>query len=47
MKLIITENRLERIAIKWLNNNYGDLEPFESEKYPDYIFYKKGFKHMF
>jgi len=42
MKVVITENRLERIAIKWLSDNYGDLEPFESEKYPDNIFYRKG-----
>ena len=42
MKVVITENRLERIAVKWLNDNYGDLEPFESEIYPDNIFYRKG-----
>jgi len=38
MKIIITESKLEKAAIKWLNDNYGDLEPFETEKYPDYIF---------
>jgi len=42
MKIIITESKLEKAAIKWLNDNYGYLEPFETEKYPDYIFYKKG-----
>ena len=42
MKIIITENKLEKVALSWLNDEYGDLEPFESEKYPDYIFYKKG-----
>jgi len=42
MKIIITENKLEKAAISWLNKNYGDLESFETEKYPDYIFYKKG-----
>jgi hypothetical protein len=26
MKLIITESKLEQVAINWLNKNYGDLE---------------------
>jgi hypothetical protein len=47
MKFVITENKLERLAIKWLNENYGDLEPFETEKYPDYIFYRKGDEVIF
>jgi hypothetical protein len=47
MKYIITESRLERIAIKWLNDNYGDLEPYETEEEPDYIFYKKGNRIVF
>ena len=47
MKIIITENKLERVAINWLNKNYGDLEPFETGKYPDFIFYKKGDKIIF
>ena len=42
MKIIITENKLERVAINWLNKNYGDLEPYETEEHPGYIFYKKG-----
>ena len=42
MKIIITESKLEKFALNWLNDNYGDLEPFESEEYPDYIFYRKG-----
>ena len=42
MKYIITENRLERLAINWLNDNFGDLELFETEKYPNYVFYIKG-----
>jgi len=47
MKLIITESKLERLVIKWLNDNYGDLEPFETEDYPDYIFYRRGDKIIF
>jgi hypothetical protein len=47
MKFVITENKLERLAIKWLNENYGDLEPFETEKHPDYIFYRKGDEVIF
>jgi hypothetical protein len=47
MKIIITESRLERLAINWLNDNYGDLEPYETEEEPDYIFYKKGNRVIF
>jgi hypothetical protein len=47
MKVIITENKLEKVAIKWLNDNYGDLEPSETEKYPDYIFYGRGDEVIF
>ena len=27
MKYIITENKLDRVALTWLNNNFGDLTP--------------------
>ena len=47
MKIIITENRLEQVALNWLNKNYGNLKPFETEKYPNYIFYRKGDKIIF
>jgi hypothetical protein len=47
MKYVITESRLERLAINWLNDNYGDLEPYEIEEEPDYIFYKKGNRVIF
>jgi hypothetical protein len=47
MKIIITENKLEQVAINWLNKNYGDLEEWENDKYPDFIFYKKGDKIIF
>ena len=37
-------SKLEKLCIKWLNDNYSDLEPYETEKYPDYIFYMKDGK---
>ena len=40
MKIIITESKIEKAAINWLNKNYGDLKPYDSIKYPDIIFYK-------
>jgi hypothetical protein len=46
-KIIITENKLERVAINWLNDNYGDLEPYETEKYPNQVFYRKGKEIIF
>jgi hypothetical protein len=39
MKIIIAESRLERLAINWLNDNYGDLEPFETKKATCCIYY--------
>ena len=39
--------KLEQTSINWLNNNYGDLSPFESEKYPNYIFYMREGKVIF
>jgi hypothetical protein len=47
MKIIITEDKLNKITINWLNDNYGDLEPYKKDKYPDYIFYLKGDKIIF
>ena len=47
MKIIITENKLEQVAINWLNKNYGDLEEWENDKYPDFIFYKKSGNPVF
>jgi hypothetical protein len=42
MKIIITESRLERVAFNWLNDNFGDLEPYETEKYTCCIYYLKN-----
>lgn len=47
MKIIITESRLERLGINWLNDNFGDLEPYETEKYPNQVFYRKGKEIIF
>jgi hypothetical protein len=47
MKIIITENKLNQIGIKWLNKHFGDLKPYETEKEPDYIFYMKDGQIIF
>jgi hypothetical protein len=54
MKYIITENRLERLAINWLNDNFGDMKPYETERYAnstiflkDLIFFMKDDKVIF
>ena len=47
MKYIITESQINRAVIRWLNSEYGDLTPFETEKYPDYIFFMKDDKFFF
>ncbi len=36
--------KLDEIGLNWLNKNYGDLERFSHEKYPDYIFHVKNGK---
>ena len=47
MRYIITEGQLDRAVIKWLNQEYGDLEPFEIEKHPDYIYFMKDGEVVF
>ncbi len=47
MKYIITESQMDRAVIKWLNLEYGDLEPFEIEKNPYYIFFMKDGEVVF
>ena len=44
MKLLITENQLDKAALLWMNKNFSpdQLEIVTSEKYPDSIFYKKN-----
>jgi hypothetical protein len=35
-------DRLEKLCIKWLNENYKPMEPFIMKEYPDYIFHMKN-----
>ena len=44
MKYIITESKLDKVVIKYLNNEYGDLEKYITNKYPDNIFFIKDEK---
>ena len=43
MKYIITENKLNNVALRWMNQNFSldQLEIVTSEKYPESIFFKK------
>ena len=47
MKYIITESKLNKIVIKWLNLEFGDLTPDETEEYPGYIFFMKDGEVVF
>jgi hypothetical protein len=42
MKRVMT--KLEKLCIKWLNENYNPMEPFIMKEYPDYIFHMKDGK---
>jgi hypothetical protein len=42
----MTDNLKNKI-IKYLNSEYPELEQFETEKYPDYIFFMKDGKVIF
>ena len=44
MKYIITESKLENVAIKYLNKVYGDLEEYKTDKHPDSVFFVKDKK---
>ena len=37
-------NEINDISKKWLTDNYGDLEKFETDKYPNYTFFMKDGK---
>ena len=43
MKFIITENKLNNVALSWMNKNFSPdkLEIVKSEEYPNIIFYRK------
>ena len=34
-------SKIEKLCIKWLNDNYNHMEPFLMKEYPDYIFHMK------
>ena len=38
---------MDRAIIKWLNLEYGDLTPYETKEYRDYIFYNKDGEVIF
>jgi hypothetical protein len=44
MKYIITESKMEQVAIKYLNKFYGDLKEYKIDKYPNRVFYMKDNK---
>ena len=44
MKYIITENKLEKAIIHFLNKRYGDLKVYKTYKYPDSVFFVKNRK---
>ena len=46
MKFVITENKLNNIVLRWMNQNFSpdQLEIVTSEKYPNSIFFKKNGK---
>ena len=49
MKFIITKNKLNNVALTWMNKNFSpdQLEVVTSEKYPGSIFFRKdGFVVM-
>ena len=37
MKYIITENKLDKVALTWLSNNFGDLTPSVKEYKTYYV----------
>jgi hypothetical protein len=38
---------MDRAVLKYLNTKYGDLVPYETEKYPNHIFFMKDGKVIF
>ena len=44
MKFIITENKLEKVVLAWMNKNFSpdQLETVEHPDYPDSILFKKN-----
>ena len=58
MKYIITENKLDKVSLTWLNNNFGNLKPIvkgyqicyiNDEKIPLFYYYqneKNGYVYI-
>ena len=46
MKYIITENKLNKVTLSWMNQNFssGQLEIVKSEEYPNSVFFRKNGK---
>ena len=46
MKFIITKNKLNNVALSWMNKNFSpdQLEIVTSEKYPNSVFFRKDGK---
>jgi hypothetical protein len=46
MKYIITENKLNKVALSWMNQNFSSdqLEIVKSEEYPNSVFFRKNGK---
>jgi hypothetical protein len=44
MKYIITESKLEKTAIHYLNEMYGNLEEYTTEEHPNRAFFMKDNK---
>ena len=40
-------NKINDIVKKWLTDNYGDLEGYETDKFPNRIFYMEDGKLIF
>ena len=46
MKYIITENKLNKVALSWMNQNFSSdqLKIVKSEEYPNSVFFRKNGK---
>ena len=42
MKIIISENKLDRVIIKWLSNQYGDLDIYDHDTQPWCLYVDKN-----
>ena len=42
MDIQVNKDQLDRVVIKWLNKNFGNLTPKTTEKYPNSVFYVKS-----